>query len=343
MNSIYGAFANNYFFLSDRDIARSITVTGQSVIKKGGEIINEFFEKNNIDPEYLKKNSPMVYGDTDSCHVSVQKLLEQNNVSLTKKDKTLNPDAEKIINSLEKYINEKISAWAKTELYSIHPTLEFKRESICDVAIYIQKKRYVLHVIDEEGVPCDKTKYAGIEVVRSTMTKEVKEFNKKIIETMLQTRDPSKTNIIIEKIYEEFQTKPENEISFVVGIKNYEKYSGLCNELTTIKGMPVHVKAAYFYNYFIKKLKLDKKYEKITSGDKIQYYYVQQPNKYAIAVMAFKDRFPDELKEFFPMDKEKQFEKLVLETMRKIFDPVGWEIREPGKLNYANLELLFSD
>ena len=343
MNSIYGAFANNYFFLSDRDIARSITVTGQSVIKKGGEIINEFFEKNNIDPEYLKKNSPMVYGDTDSCHVSVQKLLEQNNVSLTKKDKTLNPDAEKIINSLEKYINEKISAWAKTELYSIHPTLEFKRESICDVAIYIQKKRYVLHVIDEEGVPCDKTKYTGIEVVRSTMTKEVKEFNKKIIETMLQTRDPSKTNIIIEKIYEEFQTKPENEISFVVGIKNYEKYSGLCNELTTIKGMPVHVKAAYFYNYFIKKLKLDKKYEKITSGDKIQYYYVQQPNKYAIAVMAFKDRFPDELKEFFPMDKEKQFEKLVLETMRKIFDPVGWEIREPGKLNYANLELLFSD
>jgi len=70
---------------------------------------------------------------------------------------------------------------------------------------------------------------------------------------------------------------------------------------------------------------------------------VQQPNKYAIAVMAFKDRFPEELKEFFPMDKEKQFEKLVLETMRKIFDPVGWEIREPGKLNYANLELLFSD
>jgi len=343
MNSIYGAFANNYFFLSDRDIARSITVTGQSVIKKGGEIIGEFFEKMGVTKESLEKHSPMVYGDTDSCHVSVQRLFENNNIKLLKKDGSLNPEAEKIISTLEKYINEKISKWAVTELNSKNPTLEFKRESICDVAIYIQKKRYVLHVIDEEGVPCDKTKYTGIEVVRSTMTKQVKEFNKKIIETMLQTRDPSKTNILMEKIYEEFQTKKEEEISFVVGIKNYEKYADSCNELTTIKGMPVHVKAAYYYNYFIKKLKLESKYEKITSGDKIQYYYVQQPNKYALTVMAFANRLPEEFKEVFPMDKEKQFEKLVLETMRKIFEPVGWEIREPGKMNYANLELLFTD
>ena len=343
MNSIYGAFANNFFFLRDRDVARSITITGQSVIKKGSQIIEEFFVKNGIEKESLEKNSPMVYGDTDSCHVSVQRLLEKNNIKLLKKDKTLNSDAEKVIDNLEKYINEQITVWAKKELNSSSPKIEFKRESICDVAIYIQKKRYVLHVIDEEGVSCDKTKYTGIEVVRSTMTKQVKEFNKKIIETMIQTRDPSQTNIILEKIYEDFQTKDENNLSFVVGIKNYEKYSDLCNELSTVKGMPVHVKAAYYYNYFLKKQSLIKKHETITSGDKIQYYYVQQPNQFAISVMAFKNRLPDEIKDLFPMDKEKQFEKLVLETMRKIFEPVGWEIREPGKMNYANLELLFSD
>ena len=343
MNSIYGAFANNFFFLRDRDVARSITITGQSVIKKGSQIIEEFFVKNGIEKESLEKNYPMVYGDTDSCHVSVQRLLEKNNIKLLKKDKTLNSDAEKVIDNLEKYINEQITVWAKKELNSSSPKIEFKRESICDVAIYIQKKRYVLHVIDEEGVSCDKTKYTGIEVVRSTMTKQVKEFNKKIIETMIQTRDPSQTNIILEKIYEDFQTKDENNLSFVVGIKNYEKYSDLCNELSTVKGMPVHVKAAYYYNYFLKKQSLIKKHETITSGDKIQYYYVQQPNQFAISVMAFKNRLPDEIKDLFPMDKEKQFEKLVLETMRKIFEPVGWEIREPGKMNYANLELLFSD
>ena len=70
---------------------------------------------------------------------------------------------------------------------------------------------------------------------------------------------------------------------------------------------------------------------------------MQQPNKYAIGAIAFKDRLPDEIKNEFPMDKEKQFEKLVTETMRKLFEPVGWEIREPGKMNYANLELLFSE
>jgi len=343
MNSIYGAFANNFFFLSDRDIARSITLTGQTVIKHANEIIENFFVEAGIDREILKTNPPTIYNDTDSVYISIQPLIEKNNIKLLKKDKTLSSEAEKLIENLEKYINEKICDWAKKELNSNKPTLEFKRESICDVGIFIQKKRNVLHVIDEEGVPCDKTKYTGIEVVRSTMTKEVKVFNKKIIETMLKTRDPSQTNIIMDKIYEEFQTKPENELSFVVGIKNYEKYADSCNELTTIKGMPVHVKAAYYYNYFIKTMKLDKKYEKINSGDKIQYYYVQQPNKYALTVMAFKNRLPEEFKDIFPMNKEKQFEKLVSETMRKLFEPVGWQIREPSQMNYANLELLFSD
>ena len=148
--------------------------------------------------------------------MGIQRLIEKNNIKLLKKDGTLAPEAEKLISALERDINENIKNWAKKELNSENPTLEFKRESICDVGIFIQKKRNVLHVIDEEGVPCNKTKYTGIEVVRSTMTKQVKEFNKKIIETMLQTRDPSRTNIIIEQIYEEFQNKNEGDISFVV-------------------------------------------------------------------------------------------------------------------------------
>jgi hypothetical protein len=47
---------------------------------KGSEIIEEFFVKNGIEKESLEKNSPMVYGDTDSCHVSVKRLLEKNNI-----------------------------------------------------------------------------------------------------------------------------------------------------------------------------------------------------------------------------------------------------------------------
>lgn len=343
MNSIYGAFANNYFFLRDIDIARSITLTGQMVIKQANEIIENFYKEHGIDSEILKTKSPTIYNDTDSVYVTIQPLIEKNNIKLLKKDNKLSHESEKLIEKLETYINENICEWAKKELNSKNPTLEFKRESICDVGIFIQKKRNVLRVIDEEGVPCDKIKYTGIEVVRSTMTKKVKEFNKKIIETMLETRDPSKTNIIMENIYEEFQNCVENELSFVVGIKNYEKYADSCNGLTTIKGMPVHVKAAYYYNYFIKMLKLEGKYEKITSGDKIQYFYLQQPNRYALSVLAFKNRLPEELKQIFSMDKEKQFEKLVSETIRKIFEPVGWQIREPGKMNYANLELLFTD
>ena len=341
MNSIYGAFANNYFVLSDRDIARSITITGQHVIKHANEIIEDFFINKGITKEAISEKPPTIYNDTDSVYISIEKLLNKEDISLLKKDNKLNPVAEKLIDELETWINERIGVWVKSELHSNICTLEFKRESICDVGIFIQKKRNVLHVIDEEGVPCNKTKYTGIEVVRSTMTKQVKDFNKKIIETMMKTRDFSKTNDIITDISEEFKTKTETDLSFVVGIKNYEKYADKCSGLSTANKMPIHVKAAYYYNYFLKEFSLENRYEKITSGDKIRYYYVQQPNRYAISVMAFKNRLPIEVQDAFPMDKEKQFEKLVFETMRKIFDPVGWEIKQPNESNRTDLESLF--
>ena len=72
--------------------------------------------------------------------------------------------------------------------------------------------------------------------------------------------------------------------------------------------MPCHVKAAYYYNILLDKFKLGQKYEKISSGDKVRYFYLAQPNKYNIQAIGYKYYYPEEFKKLFEADYETMFE-----------------------------------
>ena len=121
-----------------------------------------------------------------------------------------------------------------------------------------------MNILDDEGAKVNKTKYTGVEVVRTTLPNSLKPYMKNVIEVMLKTQDYQKTNEAMAEVYEKFKLLPITEIATVMGIKGYEKYAGQCNGMKTVKGMPIHCKAAYFYNKMLKLHKLDKKYETIT-------------------------------------------------------------------------------
>jgi DNA polymerase elongation subunit (family B) len=61
LNSIYGTFANKHSSLMDIDNATSITMTGQSVARAGGYILDEY-----VNRVYGIKETITKYGDTDS-------------------------------------------------------------------------------------------------------------------------------------------------------------------------------------------------------------------------------------------------------------------------------------
>ena len=116
-------------------------------------------------------------------------------------------------------------------------------------------------------------------------------------------------NKIFKESYDTFLNMNIDEISQVSGIRNLEKYEQLSNGFSTYKGTPFHVKAAYFYNLLIEEFGISNKYEKIISGDKIKLFYVEQPNKYGISAIAYKNRYPEEFKNIFKPDMEEMFEK----------------------------------
>lgn len=339
INSAYGYMGNKQAPIGDDDIASSVTLTGQAIIKQAGKLLQEYLtEEFNITDKNTLEQS-WVYSDTDSCYFSLDCIKDRVPI---KKDNDINPDFYKVVQDVEDYLNTKITSWAEKTLLTKDSRFVFKRECIADVGLFLQKKRYVLHILDEEGIKVDKFKYTGVEVVRTSMPNAVKPYAKKIIQTMLLTQSHHQTNNVLKETYDVFKTLPIEDIAFVMGVKGYEKYASKCNEFNIAKGTPVHVKAAYLHNFINKKLGVDKKYEEISSGDKIRYYYTLKPNKYGIDVVGFKYNRPVEYDEYLKIDYEKMFERILYNSIERFYDNVKWQIRKPTDSVQTELFDLFS-
>lgn len=324
LNSTYGATANKFCPIGDMDIAESITLTGQAVAKEAREIFKRFVTQETGITDQIELDKGLIAGDTDSVYLSLSQLVTEFS-----RDGKVTKEAYQVASKLEKYINENIKIWSQKTLNTIDSRFEFKRESMCDYGVFLEKKRYVLHVLDKEGMVCNDWKYTGVEVVTTKMPKTIKPFVKKIIQNLIMTKSETTTNKIFKDSYEQFLNMSVDEISQVSGIRNLEKYEQLSNGFSTYKGTPFHVKAAYYYNLLLDELGISKKYEKIISGDKIKLFYVEKPNEYGINAIAYKTRYPEEFKQIFKPDMEEMFEKDMYKCIERFYKVMNWVPRKP--------------
>tara|TARA_R110000764_G_scaffold124_2_gene727 strand:+ start:1 stop:2574 length:2574 start_codon:yes stop_codon:yes gene_type:complete len=344
INSCYGYMGNKHAPIGDDDIAASVTLTGQAVIKESNKQLKQYI-RDNITTEISDHDLEecIIYNDTDSSYISITPLVE-NGVKFWKdKEKGLIHDETYTeIQKIEDYLNAGMKTWAEKALLTKDPRFVFKREMIADIGLFLQKKRYVMHILDDEGIKVDKFKYTGVEVVRTTMPDAIKPYAKGIIETMMTTKSLAKTNTMFNEAYDIFRTLQPEELAFVMGVKGYEKYADQCDAFRTVKGMPVHAKSAYFYNQMLDKLETGNKYEHLSSGDKVRFLYVEQPNKFGLNSMGFKYEWPVEFNEHFKIDYEKMFDKILFQSIARFYDNVGWNIRKPSENVKTELFDLFA-
>jgi DNA polymerase elongation subunit (family B) len=328
INSCYGYMGNKKAPIGDDDIASSVTLTGQAVIKKSNEFIKEYIKSRvpSLSDHQLEEN--IIYNDTDSSYISISPIIESGLIKFWDGDQ-VHQETYDEIQKIEDYLNKNMEGWAKKAILTKNSRFVFKRECIADTGVFLQKKRYVMHILDDEGIKKQKFKYTGVEVVRTTMPDAIKPYAKRIIETMLSTQSLKETNKVLNDTYEIFKTLAPEQIAFVMGVKGYEKYAVQCKQFKTCKGMPIHVKSAYFYNMMLDMLNTGNKYEKLSSGDKVRYLYLQQPNKYRLDTIGFKYEFPAELGELFKVDYEKMFEKILFQGIERFYNNVSWAIRRP--------------
>jgi len=246
-----------------------------------------------------------------------------------------------IAEKLEDRLNSEITNWAVKSCNVKDPRFKFKRETICNSGLFLEKKRYILHVLDKDGLPPKEDKeikYTGVEVVSIKIPKKVKPLIKNISKVMLKTRDKKKTDEAYKEAYEEYIKMDVEDIATPIGVNKYEEYEAKSNGFVAGKKTPGHTKAAIMYNHLLRTLDLTSKYELIESGDSIKTFYTEK-NKYNIKGMAFKDMYP---KEFgINIDKIAMFNKNITPAVERLYEVVGWTLKNPTKETECDLlELL---
>jgi len=326
LNSLYGAWANQYFRFYDDRIAEGITLTGQYIIQHVGRALNEYLNKvcETEGVEYT------FYSDTDSCYITLDRLVQKHFSQL---------DKNKVADVIDKFCKDKISKVLSSACEHImHTTngyvskMEFKREVIADRAIWVAKKRYALNVYDSEGVRYKepKLKVQGLEIVRSSTPGSVRQYLRDAVKMAL-TSTQTEIQEFIAELEKKFHKMTPEEIAFPRSANNLAKYHS--GSTIYSKATPLHVRGALLYNHHIKAKKLDKKYELIKEGDKIKYLYLKEPNPIKENSIAFISTFPKELDLYKYVDYNTMFDKSFLEPMRTILDCMGWSTSKIATLD----------
>ena len=329
LNSAYGAVGNQYFRYYDVRQASGITTAGQFIIRFIEKKVNDYL--NNI--LNTEKEDYIVASDTDSIYVRFKDLVEK-----TCKDKT----NEQILNFLDKVCEKKLEPFIAEcfdELgdYSnaFKNAMVMKREVIANKGIWVAKKRYMLNVLDDEGVrlAIPKLKLMGIEAVKSSTPQVCRVKIKEAIETIM-SKEQTDLHKLVADFRKEFMKLPAEAIAFPRSCNNVKKYRDHSNIF--IKGTPIHVKGALIYNYQIERLGLKHKYPFIQEGDKIKFIKLVPANPFKFDVISYVTKLPREFKLKEYVDYELQFEKTFIDPIRFILQPIGWT-PEPK----ASLEAFF--
>jgi len=343
INSIYGAFANEYFHFYNIAIAETVTLQGQDAIKYTERMIekyfSEFFHKDRAllrelgvkDDQVVPsiKNKVWKYTDTDSGYLIFEECIEAVNWQGSVKDFVL------IMNKirLSSYVKKVLDEYAKSN--NTDNYLDFELETIAENAIWVAKKKYVQNIIWKDGKEYDPLTYintTGLEIIQSSTPQFCRE---KLIEAVkfifskkkLSIKDNAELVGLIKEIKKEFKLCNIEKISMSRGISDYRKF--ILNDTDSLElasGCPIHIRAGGYHNYLLHQNGMKGKYELITAGGRVKWYHSQDD---FCNVFAYKPgNFPVE---FAPkIDIERQFQASIIDPLNRIIVPAGMPALHPS-------------
>jgi len=336
INSIYGAFANEYFHFYNVDIAESITLQGQEAIKFSEEITEDYFEKDwHKDKECHEamgiteevkplKSSVWQYTDTDSGYVVFDEVLKSCGYDYSKGKEFILSFNE---HRFKPFLNKAFDDYSKG--YNTENFLNFELETIAANAIWCAKKKYVQNIIWKDGVNYEFNKYlkvTGLAIIQSSTPTFCRGRLKELVSWIFKEGDNFKIDELlreIKKIKKQFKLANLDDICLNSGISNYQK--GVADDQDAFElnsGCPIHVRAGAYHNYLLNNSDYKMKYQLITSGDKIKYYFTRDDDfNNNFGFLAGKHPY-----EIAPqIDYETQFEKSFLDKLNALIVPMGFK------------------
>jgi hypothetical protein len=199
--------------------------------------------------------------------------------------------------------------------------------------LFVAKKRYILNVLNNEGVHYETPKISvtGLQSV-SASTPSMCRAKMKDLFSVIMNGTESDTQDFIKRFRNEFDNMPAYEIAKTMGTNDIDKHYD--RETIIKQGLtcPMHVRGCLLFNNALEEYGLTNKYEKIRSGDKVKIVYLKMPNPIRQNVISFIGALPPELGLDKYIDYEKQFSKVFLDPMIAVTEAIGWSAEKVDTL-----------
>jgi len=340
LNSYYGSLLNAYFRFYDKRLGESTTATSRAILlhqcayvaklldgKYAPTDRRELDENGDVHIGYSDKWS-VIYGDTDSTYFKTHATTVEEAIAIA------DAVGEQTSKSFPEFMR---NAFLCCEGFD--DIIKTGREIVSDKGIFVDKKRYFLHIVDNEGFKCDKCKIMGLDTKKTTLPREISKVLNKYIERYLKGEEwDTLAHEIVDYKDELFNTKEVMSIGLPKGVKKVEQYTREFqrNEKTRLPG---HVAASIHYNMCREKYG-DKESPEITSGMKIKVFYLNKNygRFKSIAIPVDIEQVPDWFLDEFTIHRKMHIDRLVDNPFNNIVKAIGRET--PSKQSLLNDDLL---
>ena len=325
INALFGALSNKHFRLFNIEIGKAITGNTRFYIHLLNKRLQDYLGS-------VVKDDYIIYNDTDSVYITVDPIIEK----LIEKDRLQN-DEQKITDWIDGFVKDKIDKVIEdtnnefSDILNAYDksVIQAEREVIASSGLWLSKKKYILKVLDNEGVRYhDKPdlKIMGVEIAKSSTPKYFKQKLKDSIDIILEG-DIGDMKEYLDSIKKEVTHQPLPDISKTIGIGslNYDLDNPKFDATGRKIAVPINSRAALVYNRYIKSHpELSKRYNEIQTGDKIKIAYLKTPNPFKSDIIAFNDqRFEEVIKDY--IDYDSIYDKFFLSPLEIMSEPIGWK------------------
>jgi len=339
INSIYGAFANEFFHFYNVAIAETVTLQGQDAIKHTEKMTNAYFldffhrdkelhralgvpEDQEV-PKLVK--DPFIYADTDSGYIVFDEAMKAVKWQGSVKDFILRMNEVR----LKKFFVTVLEKYAKDS--GVENYLDFELETIAENGIWTAKKKYIQNIIWKDGKDYENLSFikaTGLEIIQSSTPLFCRQKLIQIMQLIFSKNDITNDNYtevirLIKNVKKEFELSNLEQISMGRSISDYHKYVANDNTAFELRpSCPIHVRAGAYHNFLINQNpKLKGKYQLINSKDKIKWYHAKDDFCNVFAYKA--GSHPIEVAP--KIDIERQFRATIIDPLNRIIVPAGYQ------------------
>jgi DNA polymerase elongation subunit (family B) len=335
LNSLYGILANPWCRYYDQDAAGAVTHTGQFIVREMMQKLEDLFQS--AYPTDRKTAPYVMYGDTDSCYITLDNLVEKSGFFTGNKEEIM----EKLTKFCDEYVADNLTKIINNSMDDLNAKDRCYiagREVIGGPGIWVGKKKYAIDVFNNEGIIYKegKLKVMGLEMIKSSTP----EWSRIRLEEAMRIMMYGTEKDLHEKIklwINEYKSQSVFDIASPSGLSKLNEYiienegfTGISLDLKS--GTPIAARAAFLHNL---NLEDDDIINPIEEGDKIKYVYLKTPNPYGQGrikdhVMGFNDGIPNFFNKEY-IDYDLQLEKIFFKPLAIMIKALNWNIDSNDK------------